>query len=237
LAPDAMARLESVTGALQGRTKLALRGADYRVGVSVDKSAAARQIKALPGPIRLARAAVDLDPKAVKVERAALSAPAGDVVVSSLRYAFKDGALAAAADFDLGLEKTLELVRAALPENQRESLDIVQSASGRLRGAAKAALAGKQWSAGVDITKSDASVQVRGLPGPASLAGATLRATPKAVTVERVSVALLDAKATASAQISDFEKGPRIEGAAADATVGARLLNWIWQSAQLAPNF
>ena len=47
LAPEAMARLESVTGALQGRTKLALRGADYRVGVSVDKSDAALQIKAL----------------------------------------------------------------------------------------------------------------------------------------------------------------------------------------------
>ncbi|HSU78380.1 MAG TPA: AsmA-like C-terminal domain-containing protein, partial [Burkholderiales bacterium] len=236
LAPEAMARLESVTGALQGRTKLALRGADYRVSVSVDKSDAALQVKALPGPIRLARAAVDLDPKAVKVERAALSAPAGDVVVSSLRYAFKDGALAAAADFDLGLEKTLELVRAALPEDQRASLDIVQSAGGRLRGSAKGALAGKQWSGGVDIKQSDANVVVRGLPGPATLAGASVRATPKAVTVERVSVALLDAKATASAQISDFDKGPRIQGAAADATVGAKLLDWIWQSAQIAPN-
>src|SRR4029077_15113426 len=140
---------------------------------------AALQLKGLPGPVQLARAEVGVDPKAVTVARAAVSAPAGEIVVSSLRYAFKDGALAAAADFDLGLEKTLELVRAALPENQRESLDIVQSAGGRLRGSAKGALAGKQWSGGVDIAKSDASVQLRGLPGPATLAGATLRATPK----------------------------------------------------------
>ena len=88
----------------------------------------------------------------------------------------------------------------------------------------------------MDIKQSDANVVVRGLPGPATLAGASVRATPKAVTVERVSVALLDAKATASAQISDFDKGPRIQGAAADATVGAKLLDWIWQSAQIAPN-
>jgi AsmA-like C-terminal region len=237
LAPDVMARLESVSGALQGRTKVALRGADYRVGVSVEKSDAALQLKGLPGPVQLARAEVGVDPKAVTVERAAVSAPAGEIVVSSLRYAFKNGALAAAADFDLGLEKTLELVRAALPEDQRASLDIVQSAGGRLRGSAKGALAGKQWSGGVEIKQSDANVVVRGLPGPATLAGASVRATPKAVTVERVSVALLDAKATASAQITDLAKGPHIQGAVSDATVGAKLLDWLWQSAKIAPHF
>ena len=236
LAPDVAPRLESVSGALQGRVAFSLKGNDYRLGVGVDKSDAALQIKGLPGPVQLSRAEVQLDPKAVKVDRAAVSMPAGDIVVSSASYAFKNGATAASAEFDLGLEKTLELVRSALPEDKRAALDIVQSASGRLRGNAKGGLTGKQWSGGVDITQSDASVQVKGLPGPATLTGASVRATPKAITVERVSVALLDAKATASAQITDLEKGPRIQGSVPDATIGAKLLAWVWQSGELPAN-
>ena len=351
LAPAALARLESASGALQGQAKLALRGKDYRIAVSIDKSDAALRAKALPGPIRLTRAAIEVDPQALKVDGTAVSLPAGDITLSSLRYAMKGGALAAAADFDLGIAPTLELVRAALPEANRAALDIVQSSAGRVRGSAKGALAGKQWSGGIDITQSDASVQLRdlpgpirlaraaieadtkgvkagraavslpagdiavsnvryafkdgaaaatadfdlqlaqtlelvravlpkekrggldivksaggrakgsanvtlagrnwdvgavvaksdarvelaGLPGPMTLYDASIRATPKAISIERVTAALLDAKATASANVANFDKAPSVQGTLTEATIGPKVLDWLWQAQKLPP--
>jgi hypothetical protein len=80
-------------------------------------------------------------------------------------------------------------------------------------------------------------VQVRGLPAPAGLAGVSVRATPKVVSVERARVTLLDSSASASAKVSDFDKGPRIEGSVAEALIGAKLLDWAWQTAKIAPTF
>jgi uncharacterized protein involved in outer membrane biogenesis len=233
LAPEALARIESLSGALQGRVKLALRGDDLRVGVSVDKSDAALQVKDLPGPIRLTRiAGVELDRRSVRAERAAVTLPIGKVLVSKARYALKDGAAAANAEFDLDLVQTLALVRGVLPEANRAALDIVESASGRLRGSANGELSGKGWSAGLEVANSDAQAKLKPLPAPLALTGVTLRATPKAVTIERAAVKLLDASATAAATISEFS-APRVQASVREATIGPKMMAWVWQTAQL----
>ena len=235
-APEALARVESLNGALQGRVRLALRGDEWRVGVSVEKSDAALQVKELPGPIRLTRiAAVELDSRNVRAERVAVSLPVGEVLVSKARYALKDGAAAANAEFDLDLAQMLALVRGVLPEANRAALDIVESASGRLRGSANAELSGKAWTAGLEISQSDAQAKLKPLPAPVALTGAALRATPKTVTIERAAVKLLDASATAAATISEFSD-PRIRASVSQATIGPKAMAWIWQAAQIAPN-
>src|SRR6267142_1194154 len=235
-APEALARVESLNGALQGRVRLALRGDEWRVGVSVEKSDAALQVKELPGPIRLTRiAAVELDSRNVRAERVAVSLPVGEVLVSKARYALKDGAAAANVEFDLDLAQTLALVRGVLPEANRAALDIVESASGRLRGGANAELSGKAWTAGLEISQSDAQAKLKPLPAPVALTGAALRATPKTVTIERAAVKLLDASATAAATISEFSD-PRIRASVSQATIGPKAMAWIWQAAQIAPN-
>ncbi|HZJ72094.1 MAG TPA: hypothetical protein VFF36_14275, partial [Planctomycetota bacterium] len=141
-APGPLARIESARGALQGRASLALRGEDRRFGLTVDKSNAMLEVKDLPGPFRLARGRVELDPRAVKVDGAAASSPAGEVVLTQASYLLASGNLAADAQFDLDLAQSLALVRAAMPAQSRASLDVVESSSGRLRGGVKVELSG-----------------------------------------------------------------------------------------------
>ena len=232
-APEPLARLDSLTGTLRGRIKVAMRDA-WRLGVTVDKSDAAAQVKDLPGPIRLARAAVELDQRAVKVESAVVSMPAGELTFSNVRYGMKDRAAAAAVAFDLGLAPTLELVRAAMSQESRGSLDIVESADGRLQGSVKGTLAGKNWTAALQVAKSDAQVKLKGLPGPVTLTGASAHATPKAVTVDSASAKFLDLSATAKATITDYTgERMRVEAAVSEASIGPKLLAWVWQTAKI----
>jgi len=227
--------VESISGSLHGRIKLAGSTSEPHVGVRVAKSDAAVQVKGLPGPVRLEKAAVEADPRIVKAEDTALSMPAGRLLLTSLRYTLKDCATAAAADFDLDLPQTLALVRGVLPEESRASLDSIESLDGRARGNVKLALAKSGWNVVGEIVHSDAKVQVRGLPGPATLAGVAVRARPKAVSIENARVAFLDSSVTASARLSDFQNGPKVEGSVAAATIGAKALAWVWQSAALPP--
>lgn len=241
LAPPAtakrLAKVESASGALQGRMKLTLAGEERRFSVSVEKSDAALQVKDVPGALRLDRAVVDIDPHTAKIESAAVSFPAGQLLLSTLRYSTADGSAAAKGDFDLDLERMLEVVRGLLPEDKRKALAIVESLHGRASGSADVSLTKKDWRAALRIAKSDGQVQLHGLPGPARLTSVSVLATPRAVTIDRARVSLLDSSASASASISDFDKGPRVQGSLAEAVLGAKLLDWLWQAAKIPPGF
>ncbi|MBV9190843.1 MAG: hypothetical protein JOZ85_10200, partial [Betaproteobacteria bacterium] len=237
-APEPLARLESLSGKLNGRIKVAMRGDDLKLAVTIDKSDAAAQVKDLPGPIRLTGAAVNTDRRSVNAERVAVSMPAGELTVSNARYVLKDGSATAGARFDLGLAPALDLVRAAMPAESRGSLDVIQSADGRMQGTVKGTLSGKNWTAALDLAKSDARVQMKGLPGPATLTGASVRATPKAVTVDRVAAKFLDLSATATATITDYTGGDRlrVQGTVSEASIGPKLLAWVWRTAEIPAN-
>ena len=233
---EVLASLKPVTGRAQGRVKLALAGGDWSVGVDIMKSDSALQIGDLPGSVRLASGAVEVDRSAVKISRAAVSLPAGQVVLSTLRYSFRDGAAEGSAEFDLDLPSSLELARRALPEGNRDALSVIQSASGHVRGAAKLAYTRKDWNAVVEIAKSDARVQVRDIPGPLGLSGGSVHITPAAVSIERAALILLDAAATATVTISDFQDGPSVRGSVADGAAGEKFLDWLWQLADAPPH-
>jgi len=156
---------QPVTGRAQGSVKLDLGQPDWSVGVDIRKSDVSVQVRDLPGPMRLAGGAVEIDRRAVTIDRVALSIPAGQVLLSKLRYSLKDGTTAGSAGFDLDLANAFELVRRLLPEENREALADIQSVTGRAQGNAKFAVGGDHWSAGVDVLKSDSSMQVRQLPG------------------------------------------------------------------------
>jgi uncharacterized protein involved in outer membrane biogenesis len=227
-APGALARVTSAKGTLQGRAKVEER----RFGLSVDKSDAALEVKDLPGPFRLAGGRVEVDAKALRVEAARVALPAGEVVLTRLDYLLKNGNLTADAQFDLDLAQTLALVRAALPGTD---LSVIEAAGGRVRGKGRGELAGKGWSATAEVAQSDAQAKLKPLPAPVRLAGASVRASPGAVNIERAQVALLDATATASATLSAFDRGVRVQGAVSQARVGGKLLDWVWTSQQISP--
>ena len=241
LAPEeagaVLAWFQPVTGRAQGRVKLDLGQPNWSVGVDIRRSDASVQVKDLPGPVRLAGGAVEIDRRAVTIDRVALSMPAGQLLLSQLRYSLQDGTTAGSAGFDLDLAASLELVRRLLPEENRAALADIQSVTGRAQGNAKFAVSGDHWSAGVDVLKSDSTMRVRQLPGPVSITGGSVQIDPKKVSVDRVAVSMLDAQAVVSATVSDYRAG-RLQATAAmpEGAVGERVLAWIWQLAKAPPH-
>ena len=152
----------------------------------------------------------------------------------NLRYSLKSNALATVADFDLDIAQAMDATRRLLTEDAGKELARFQPASGRAQGQAKFDLRGPVWSVRVDVRKSDSAIGVEGLPGPVKLASATVGVTRDAVKIERADLALLDARALASATIG-FGKQLGIEGTVSEGSAGENLLAWVWRTAGVPP--
>jgi len=233
----ALARFQDVSGRVHGRVRLASGQSGWRVGMDVQKSDASVQVRDFPGPVRLRSGAVEINPNGVKVERVTLSMLAGEVLVSALHYSFKNDAVAGSAGFDVDLARTLDIVRGALPVQNREALAVIQSISGRAQGNARFAVGGETWSAGVDILKSDAAVGLRDLPGPVRLSGGSVEMDPRTLKINRAALSMLDAQALVSATVSDYRMA-RLQATASlsEGVVGDGLLAWVWKLARLPPH-
>lgn len=232
-AREALASLHPVTGRAQGRIKLALGPRDWSVAVDVAKSDVAVQVRDLPGPVRLSGGAVEIDPHKVTLDRVALSLPAGNIALSGLQYLFNDSSTTGNASFDLDVARSLELARHVLPKENRDALADIETATGRAEGSAGFAFGRNDWKVGLKVSKSDATLGVRQLPGPVGIAGAAVEAGPASVKVDRAAVTLLDANVVASATFDEFGSGPRVRGAIAKGSIGEKLLSWIWETAKL----
>jgi hypothetical protein len=56
------------------------------------------------------------------------------------------------------------------------------------------------------------------------------------VSIERAALILLDAAATATVTISDFQDGPSVRGSVADGAAGEKFLDWLWRLADAPPH-
>lgn len=175
------------------------------------------------------KSSVTADAKQVMAKVGKIGIGATSVAGGTVSYAPADGSVNADVGFEIDLPQLADYGRHLAPDAMAQ----IESAGGALRGRASVSMKGKSLVAGARIERSDASVQVKGLPGPATLTGATVQATPKAITVERATVTLLDSRVTASAKIRDFAKGPRLQGAVSDVNVGEKLIAWAWKTGAL----
>ncbi|MDH4093295.1 MAG: AsmA-like C-terminal region-containing protein [Betaproteobacteria bacterium] len=85
----------------------------------------------------------------------------------------------------------------------------------------------------VSVAPREVRVQLRDLPA-AIVDGGTLRVTPEALTLERMSVKSLDAAARVSGTVDEYRASTRrIEVRVEEAVVDARAVDWVWQRAGL----
>jgi hypothetical protein len=225
--------------------KVALEGATLRAeGRSDGKSKLETRIELRARTVELLQGNERVQVPAVAVA-ARVAATAGEIAVElgrgdlgptrltggSVRYALKTGSVASAADFDLDLSQALDATRRLLPGDSGKALARFEPVAGRVQGRARFDLGRSQWSAVVDIRKSDASVGMEGLPGPVKLASGSVRITASAVRIERADVSLLDARGLASATI-DYGGPLRIQGTVSEGSVGEGSLAWIWKEAK-----
>lgn len=234
---EVIAWFKPVTGRAQGSVKLAVGPPGWSVGVDVSKSDVAVQYRDFPSPVRLASGAVGIDGQKVKLERVALSLPAGTVLLSTLQHVFKDGSTTGGGSFDLDVAQWLEFARHGLLREKRELVAHIETATGRAEGNVTFAFGRGDWSYHVDVSKSDATFGVSQLPGPIRIGRWSGELGPASVTIDRAAVSLLDASAVASVTFDDFKAGPRARGAIAEGIVGEKFLAWVWQVSRLPDRY
>jgi uncharacterized protein involved in outer membrane biogenesis len=231
----ALAVIESIGGRARGRVKLSFKGEDWSTRVEVLNSDAAVQLRQWPAPVKIASGSVDVDPRAVRIVRAELAMQDGRALIKTLGIPLGRGATEGDVGFDLDLAQALELTRGLLPEGKKSSLAVIQSIGGRAQGNTRFAFGRKDWSARVEILKSDASVQLRDAPAPLGLAGGSVDIGPDAIKVDGAALSLLDANLVASAKIG-YDKQLRAEGSISEGKVGEKFLAWVWQLAHVPQN-
>lgn len=93
--------------------------------------------------------------------------------------------------------------------------------------------------------KYDITVRPRGLrlqsdklPAAVNLQGGSARITPRAITVNQIGVGMFASQALVSGELSELSKAqPRVSASVVNGNVDSKLLNWIWQRADIAPQF
>jgi uncharacterized protein involved in outer membrane biogenesis len=155
---------------------------------------------------------------------------------ASLRYSPKRGAASGNLEFDLDLAQGMDAARRLVPDQAGAVLAAFESVTGRAQGRVKLDFGRPGWNVRAEILKSDSSVQVRNLPGPASLASVAVDITRDTVKVERAALSMLDASVIASATIGISPAGVQVTGSVAEGSVGGKFLEWVRQIAHLPPN-
>jgi len=222
------------SGRLLGRVNLASMGEDWKTTIEITRSNASVELTPLPWPVVL---------QAVQV-----SVSAGRVAVSGLRGTigqsdFED----VGATFALGSEPRVTggSGRATLALGQiypwvrsrgevGERMRDVGSVAGRVQ-ITVSSLAGAldrplELAYDAMVRPDQLSVETRELPGPLTIAGGSVHIDQRAVKVDQVRVAMLDASVLVSGEIADYRgEAPKANASISGAMQGSVSAHWIWQ--------
>jgi AsmA-like protein len=205
---------------------------DFDLGVPSVEIARASQRLQVPDVALAGTVAVGRQEIALRLKSAQLGA--SKLADGSLHYSPKDKFLSGAAGYDLDLAQAMDGARRMLAQEAGEAFEAIGPVSGRAQGQVKVDAKRSGWSVQTQIRQSDASVGIKGLPGPVRLAGAAVEVTRDAVRIARAALSMLDASAAASASIA-WAPRLQISGAVSEGAVGEEALAWIWKSADLPP--
>ena len=94
-----------------------------------------------------------------------------------------------------------------------------------------------QVSYDIKVSPQGVSLQSDQLPAVVNLRGGSARIRPKAITVDRIGAEIFASKAVVSGELTEFGKEhPLLKATITSGSVDDKLLDWIWQRADIAPN-
>jgi uncharacterized protein involved in outer membrane biogenesis len=226
--------IESLDGSLSANVRVSL-ATQWRAHVDVIASDASLKLAQLPWKLSL--------------EAMRIAASEKDLRVTGLRGALGESSFSeVAAQLDLGKplrlsaasgRATLNLAQWLPWLRQRAPLDEVTRISGEVDVTLNRMALRFDRPAAVDFdalaVPRQVSVALKSLPAAAAISGGSVRADASQVRLDKVPLALLDAKAVVSGTLA--MKGPRIELALADGMLGEKLVQWVLARGDLPARF
>jgi len=228
--------LESAAGRLRGNVKFGLEsGERWAATLDVRDSDATARVPQLPGEVGLRAGHVSVDPARVSIAglRGTLGASSFTAVAARLRLGKVPRVESASGQATLDLEQLYPWAQrqeklAALLQDVPLVAGTVDANLVRLSGTLDAP------DYELRFVPRQVKVQAKPLPAPLTADGGAVRVTPSSIVVERLAVAMLDARTLLSGTISDYAtERLRTDVALLEGIAGAQLVDWAAQLGKL----
>jgi hypothetical protein len=90
----------------------------------------------------------------------------------------------------------------------------------------------------IKVNPQRVTLQADQLPAAVNLRGGSVRIRPNAITFDRIGVETFASKAVVSGELTEFTTAhPRVSASVSNGIVDSKLVDWIWQRADIAPQF
>lgn len=227
--------IEASEGRVNGSVDVSL-GEAWRVDVRIEKSDAAVKLAQLPWKIAPSQARVSVDRKAVHVQ--GLHGTLGDSNFADAAARLELGTplrlAAASGRATVRLEQWFAWLRERLPQ-----LEEVNSLSGSADVTLKHLALRFDRPAAADfeatLTPRQVNAALKALPAPVSADGGSVQVDASRVRLDKVTVALLDAKGTVSGAVA--LKDLKVELALAEGALGEQAVQWALERGEVPARF
>ena len=226
--------VESAAGRLRGNAQLARKDGRWQAGLQLRDTDASFRIRQLPWPVSLRAGSAQWEPGTVGL--AGISGNVGQSRLAGLsgRLRWEPGLRLVSAGGKARLE--LDQLYPWLRQNKAlaEALREVPSVTGTLEVEllkASGPMASLDYA--LRLTPRGLQLRANALPGPISLSDGSVGVTRKAVSFDRLRLAMLDASTSASGSVSGIGAADlRVQTALADGMAGPELVGWVLRQAK-----
>lgn len=217
--------IESAEGHVSARVELVLQDR-WQAGVQVVKSDAAIKLAALPWKLSVhaGHAAVTENEVRVRGARGALGNSSFSGVAAQVELGKRPRLAAASGQATLRLEQWFPWLQKQLPQALEEVTALAGNVDLSLQRLALRFDRPADVSFDALATPRQVSAALKALPAPVSVTGGSLQVSAAQVRMDRLAVAMLDARALVSGTVAT--KGPTLELALAEGALGEKMVQW-----------
>lgn len=226
--------VDSMTGRLRGRVQFARKDRQWQAGLQLRDTDASFRLRQFPWPVSLRAGSAQWEQGTLDI--AGIHGSLGESSVTDLsarlRWESKPRLVSATGKARLDLDQLYPWLRQN--EALAGALRDIPSVTGTIEVEllkASGPLASLNYQ--LLLMPRRVQLQANALPGAVSLSDGTVRLTPKAASFERLGLALLDGRATASGSVSGTgAMDLRVHTVLADGTAGPELVGWALRQAK-----
>jgi hypothetical protein len=226
----------SATGRLKGRAHFASAHRNWSATVAIAGSDASVRLQQLPWPIAVHafRASASSEQLGVTGWRGSIGRSSVDDAAVQIALGSNASLVSASGRAMLALDELYPWVRSqpALADALRDLTAVSGTARVALHRLSGPIHRPAELQYDMTIEPQQSAVVHARLPAQASVTGGSIRLDASTVKLDRVGIALLDARAAVSGTISDYRtQRSQMSISLADGSVGATAMQWIWQRA------
>jgi hypothetical protein len=240
--PVPLRDLQSASGSVKGRARIASAQRNWNVTTEVDKSDAHFRVAQLPWPVALRSLRVSATPRQITITSlgGALGRSMVDAAAAQIALGSDPKVIGASGHLTLALDELYPWLRSqkSLAGTLRDLTTVSGIAAVTLHRLAGRIKRPAEMQYDLTIEPRQVGVRYEDLPAPVNVSGGAIRIDARTLKIDRLGVSLLDARTTLSATIDEYRgRQMQVIASAADGSLGPQITQWAWTRTGAPPRF